>query len=128
VFGIKRSWLVTRGTDQQALPRAGEVADSKPAIGVAPGHVVPGPDVGGSGVDPQAEQAAGGQVLLCGADVSVRGSAVAVLEDLDPDDDRVDGRSRQSAEVAADEAVSAFRGAGGELGDGGGRDIHAGQV
>ena len=79
--------------DEQALLRAGEVADGKPAVGVAPGHVVPGPDVGGGGVDPQAEQSAGGQVTLRGADVGVRGSPVAVLEDLDPDDDRVGGRS-----------------------------------
>ena len=67
-------------------------------------------------------------MTLRGADVGVRGSAVAVLEDLDPDDDRVGGRSGQTGEVAADEAVSAIRGAGGELGDSGGRDIHAGQV
>ena len=60
-----------------------------------------------------------------GADVRVRGSAITVLEDLDPDHRRVGGRSGQLAEVAVDEAAG---GAGAELSDRGGRDVQAGEV
>jgi hypothetical protein len=114
--------------DGQALLGAGEVADGKAAVGVAFGHLVPGPDVGSGGVDPQAEQAAGHESLLRRAYVSVRGGAVAVLKHLDADDQREDGGGWEGAEVSVDEAVAAGRSAVGELGDGRARDVQAGEI
>jgi hypothetical protein len=47
---------------------------------------VTGPHIGGGGVDPQAEQPAWADAPLRSANVRMRGGAIAVLEDLDPDD------------------------------------------
>jgi hypothetical protein len=46
-------------------------------------------EFGADGVDAQAEEAARCEATLRGANMLVRGRAVAVLEDLDPDHDRV---------------------------------------
>lgn len=65
-------FLGAEEVDVQAVLGSGEVADGKPAVRVAFGHLVFGPDVGGGGVDPQAEQATRGNPFLRGADARVR--------------------------------------------------------
>jgi hypothetical protein len=114
--------------DKQTPFRAGEVADGKSPVRMVPGHFVTGPDIAGSGVDPQAEQAAWREALLRGADMRVRGGTVAMLKDLDADDQRVGSLCGQGAEVTVDEAIPALRGADGELGDGLSRDIKTGEI
>ena len=78
---------------------------------MALGYLMAGPDVGAGGVDPQAEQAARGDPGLRGPDMGMRGRAVAVLEDLDADHQRVGSGSGQGGEVTVDQAVTAVRGA-----------------
>jgi hypothetical protein len=108
--GEQRGQLVAgEEMDGQAWLGAGEVADGEAAVVVMLGHLVPGPDVGGGGVDPQAEQAARTQALLGCAYVPVGGGAVTVLEDLDADDQGEGGRGWQAAEVRVDEAGAAVR-------------------
>src|ERR1700689_4034540 len=58
----------------------------------------------------------------------MRLGAVAVLEDLDADDQRVARLSGQRGEVTADQAVTAAGGASGELGDRSGGDVQAREV
>ena len=56
------------------------------------------------------------------------GRPVAVLEYLDPDNQRVRTAGRQSGEITAYEVGTPARGVGGELGEGGSGDVQAGQV
>src|SRR5579875_1510444 len=105
--------------DEQAPLGPGEVADGEPAVRIALGHLVLGPDVSPGRVDPQAEQPARGDPLLCGADVRAGAVAVPVLEDLDADDQRPGGTVGQRREVSADETVAAAWRTRGELADGG---------
>jgi hypothetical protein len=82
---------------------ATEVADGVAAVvgGLDPLVIVT--DVGGGGVDPDAQQASGRHVR-CGPGQVIMGLATAaVLEHLDPEDDLEPGRGPQGAEVAGDQ-------------------------
>jgi hypothetical protein len=77
-------------------------------------------------VHAQAENATRRQSRLGGVDVVVGGRAVAVLEDLDADDDGVGGARRERAQLAVDQARAAL---GRPLGEPGQRrDVEAEEV
>jgi hypothetical protein len=67
--------------------RAVEVTDGETAIAGFFGALMPVPDVGPGGVDPDAEQASGGDMRGSAGEVPVGLAAVAVLEDLDANDE-----------------------------------------
>jgi hypothetical protein len=114
--------------DQESSLRAGEVADSEAAVAVTLDDVMVVFELGADGVDAQAEETTGGQARLCGADVRVGARAIAVLEDLDADHERVALACRERAQVALDQTIPAARGALGQLRDRRRRDIEADDV
>src|SRR5215471_2500882 len=88
VFAHKARQL-GRGEEVDLEPGLGavEVADGETAIAGFLGPLMPVPDVGPGGVDPEAEQAPGCYVRGGAGEVRVGLCAVAVLEDLDADDE-----------------------------------------
>jgi hypothetical protein len=100
----------------------------KPAVGVAFGDLVIGPDVGAGGVDPHAQQPTGRDPRLCCAHVVTGGAAVAVLEHLDPNHQRPPLLRRQDGQVTVDEPVRAVGPARPKLGDRLGGDVQTGHV
>lgn len=86
--------------------------------------------IGGVGVHAHTEQASGGHALPGCPDVRHGFLGPPVLEDLDPDDDRVASTSmcRQVGEVPDHEPISAIRETVGELSDGRLREIESGEI
>jgi hypothetical protein len=80
---------LSRGEKVDLEPGLGpvEVPDGETAIACFLGTFMPVPDVGSGGVDADAEQAPGGDMRRGGGDVRMGLAAVAVLEDLDADDE-----------------------------------------
>src|SRR5262249_12055598 len=78
---------LSRGEKVDLEPGLGavKVPDGETAIATLLGQFMPVPDVGSGGVDPDAEQAPGGDVRGGAGEVRVRLAEVAVLEDLDAD-------------------------------------------
>ena len=80
---------LSRGEKVDLEPGLGpvEVPDGETAIACFLGTFMPVPDVGPGGVDPDAEQTSGGDMRGSAGEVPVGLAAVAVLEDLDANDE-----------------------------------------
>jgi hypothetical protein len=107
--------------------RAVEVTDGETAVAGFLGAFMPVPDVGPGGVDPDAEQAPGGDMRGGTGQVPVGLAAVAVLEDLDADDKIKLSRRPEGIDAADDQpgrAGPAFT----QLADGPRRDVQPDEV
>src|ERR1041385_7603140 len=95
--------------NEEPALRARLVSNGEAAVGITLDDLVVRPYIGAHRVHPQAEQSARPEALLGLGDESMGCGPVAVLEDLDADNDRVPRISRQGAQVTVDEPACAFR-------------------
>jgi hypothetical protein len=92
--------------NQQPSLRAGELADGEAAVAVPLEDVIVVLELGANRVRAQAEKATRRQSRLGGAEVIAGGRAVAVLEDLDADDEGVSSACWERAQLAVDQALA----------------------
>jgi predicted phosphodiesterase len=114
--------------NQEPSLRAGEVADGEAAVAVPLDDVMVVLELGANRVRAQTEKATRRQTGLGGADVVVGARAVAVLEDLDADDEGVGSARWERAQLAVDQAFAALGRPLGEPGQRRRRDVEADEV